>query len=178
MKYMIISDIHGDAGRLEQALERFRAEEAGALILLGDLLYHGPRNPIPAGYDPARCARLLNQYADRIIAVTGNCDADVDQMLLEFPIGAPYMIFPLEGTRVIVSHGHIPPEELYLHPGEVLVHGHTHLLKAEKEGDGYVVNPGSVTFPKEGNPPSYAIWQDRQFLIKTLDGEVVRTLNF
>lgn len=178
MKYVIISDVHGDAECLQRALGRFEEEQADVLVLLGDLLYHGPRNPIPAGYAAANCADLLNAYADRIIAVTGNCDADVDQMLLNFPIGAPYMILPMEeGYRVVITHGHIPREALYLHPGELLIHGHTHLLKAEREQDGYVANPGSISLPKGGNPASYATLEGRTFIIKTLDGEEIKRLD-
>ena len=178
MKYMILSDIHGDAECLQKALDRYEKEGAQTMLLLGDLLYHGPRNPIPAGYAAAQCAQLLNPYADRIIAVTGNCDAEVDQMLLDFPIGAPYMILPMEGYRIVMTHGHRPLEELHLQAGDLLLHGHTHILKAEKENGYYVANPGSVSLPKGGNPRSYAVLEDRMLTIKNLDGEPIRELRF
>jgi hypothetical protein len=174
---MIISDIHGDALCLQKALGRFEEEKADVLILLGDLLYHGPRNPIPEGYAGASCAELLNGYADRIIAVTGNCDASVDQMLLHFPIEAPYMILPMEeGYRVVLNHGDIPRERLFLHPGELLLYGHTHVLKAEKVDGIYYANPGSISLPKEGNPKSYATLEGRNLIIKTMDGEPIRSM--
>ena len=167
MKYMMISDIHGDAQCLQQAMERWEAEKADALLVLGDLLYHGPRNPIPQGYYPQACVQIFNQYKEKIIAVRGNCDADVDQMLVAFAIMAPYMILPLEGGgRLVLTHGHHPVEEVYLQPGDVLVSGHTHVLKAEKAH----INPGSISLPKEGNPKTYAVLEGRQVTIKTLDG--------
>jgi len=179
MKYLIASDIHGDARCLEKLLARYEAEEAQVLLLLGDLLYHGPRNPIPAGYAPQECAAMLNENKKQIISIAGNCDAQVDQLLLDFPISAPYMIFPWEGGRLVATHGHIPEEELYLLPGDLIISGHTHVLKAEKVEDHYAANPGSVSLPKEGNPCSYAVLEGRTLRIKALeDGAIIKELAF
>lgn len=179
MKYMIISDIHGDIDCLRQALQRYESEEAQVLLALGDLLYHGPRNPIPEGYAPKECAALLNQYKDRIIAVRGNCDADVDQMMLDFAITAPYMILPLEtGGRMVLTHGHHPVEMLHLQKGDLLLSGHTHVLKAEQQEGYTAVNPGSISLPKENNPKTYAVLENRQITIKTLEGAAFLQLHF
>lgn len=179
MKYMIISDIHGDLECLQQVMLQWENEKAQALLVLGDLLYHGPRNPIPAGYAPKECAALLNEYKDKIIAVRGNCDADVDQMMLEFAITAPYMILPQEdGTRLVMTHGHHPLEELHLQQKDVLLSGHTHVLKAEKTETYIAINPGSISLPKEGNPKTYAVLENRQLAIKTLEGSLWKSLNW
>lgn len=179
MKYMIISDVHGDLQCLKQAMGRFEAEQAQVLLILGDLLYHGPRNPIPAGYAPKECAALYNQYKDRIITVRGNCDADVDQMMVDFAITAPYMILPLEGGgRMVLTHGHHPVEMLHMQKGDLLLSGHTHVLKAEQLEDYAAVNPGSISLPKENNPKTYAVLEGREIQIKTLDGDVHTTFQF
>lgn len=179
MKYMIISDIHGDLACLEQVLRQWESEQAQALLVLGDLLYHGPRNPIPAGYAPKECAALLNAYRDKIVAVRGNCDADVDQMMLDFAITAPYMILPQEdGTRLVLTHGHHPVGELHLQQQDVLLSGHTHVLKAEKTAQYIAVNPGSISLPKEGNPKTYAVLENRRVMIKTLEGSLWKSLNW
>ena len=186
MKYMIASDLHGDAECIRRMFLRFEEEKADSLLLLGDYLYHGPRNSIPEDYDTQESARLLNEYKDRIIAISGNCDAEVDQMLLDFPITSYYMLFPSDPdengkrVRVMAHHGHWGAEALHLQPGDVYLHGHTHLLMAEKDFAGYYeVNPGSVSIPKGGNPRSYCIWEGRRFTIKRLDnGETIKVLDF
>lgn len=185
MKYLVASDIHGDAASLKLLLERFEEEKADAFLLLGDLLYHGPRNELPGGYDTFSATAMLNEHADHIIAVTGNCDADVDQMVLKFPITSPYMIFPLgeneEGglARLVVTHGHWPKDTFQFRPGDVYLHGHTHVPVAEKAFGITELNPGSVGLPKLGNPKSYAVWEDRHFAIKTLEsGTVMKEIDF
>lgn len=186
MKYMIASDLHGDAACIRKMLERFEAEGADTLLLLGDYLYHGPRNAIPEDYNTQESAALLNAYADRIVAIAGNCDAEVDQMLLDFPITSAYMMFPSEPdragkrVRVIAQHGQWSPAELHLERGDVYLHGHTHVLCAQMSTAGYFeVNPGSVSLPKGGNPRSYAIWEDRTITIKKLaDGEMITGVVF
>ncbi len=186
MKYLIASDLHGDAECIRKLLARFEEEKADSLLLLGDYLYHGPRNAIPEDYDTQESARLLNEYAGRICAIAGNCDAEVDQMLLDFPITSYYMLFysdPDENgrrARIMAHHGHWGAEALKLQPGDVYLHGHTHVLVAQKDPAGYYeLNPGSVSIPKGGNPRSYAVWEGRSIVIKKLaDGEEIRRMEF
>lgn len=159
MKLMFASDLHGSLSATEKILELFVQSRADWLILLGDLLNHGPRNALPDTYQPAQVAEHLNLYRDKVVAVRGNCDSEVDQMLLSFPITAPFQQVLLPKRRLFLTHGHLyhpgvlPP----LSPGDVLVYGHTHLPQAERQGDIYCFNPGSVSMPKGGFPASYGI---------------------
>ena len=174
-RFMIASDIHGDRVCAEQMLARYAESGAEQLILLGDLLYHGPRNDLPAGYDPKGVIALLNGVKQELLCVRGNCDTEVDQMVLEFPILADYAFLSADGVRMLVTHGHrmnlssLPP----LKKGDVLLHGHTHVPKAEPFGEQNVyVNPGSVSIPKEGSPKSYLLYENGVFSFRRLeDGE-------
>lgn len=178
MKFMIASDIHGSAWYCKKMLEAYERENAQKLILLGDILYHGPRNDLPREYHPKQVIAMLNPMKDEICAVRGNCEAEVDQMVLEFPVLADYGFFLNGSHMVYMTHGHhyhpgnLPP----MSKGDVLLYGHTHVWKAEKMGHFYQVNPGSISIPKEGNPPSYAVLEDQTFTIKTLEGGVLGTL--
>ncbi|MBS6194729.1 MAG: phosphodiesterase [Clostridiales bacterium] len=176
MKYMIASDIHGSAYYCRKMLEAFDREQAGRLILLGDLLYHGPRNDLPKDYMPKEVISMLNERKEQLSNVRGNCDAEVDQMVLEFPVLADYGFFEINGRMIYCSHGHIYNEN-HLPPlkkGDIFLHGHTHVLQA-KEVDGItILNPGSVSIPKEGNPPTYAILEKDLFTIKTFDEKIVK----
>ena len=178
MKLMFASDIHGSAYYCRKMLEAYQAEEAGRLILLGDILYHGPRNDLPKEYAPKEVIAMLNLMKNDICAVRGNCEAEVDQMVLDFPIMADYALLELNGKTFYATHGHIhnadalPP----MQAGDILIHGHTHVLKAEKREDYTLLNPGSVSIPKEGNPPSYAILEDGLFTIKGFDGTIIKEL--
>lgn len=178
MKYMFASDIHGSAYYCRKMLDAFRQENAQRLVLLGDLLYHGPRNDLPKEYAPKEVIALLNQNKNRIYAVRGNCEAEVDQMVLQFPVMADYCILALEGKTLYATHGHIYNQD-HLPPiqeGDVLIHGHTHVLKAQKM-EGYVLlNPGSVSIPKEGNPPTYGILENGLFSIKDFQGNIRKTI--
>lgn len=173
MKPMFASDIHGSLPATKRLLERFMQSGADWLILLGNLLNHGPRNALPAGYLPAQVAEQLNCYSDKIIAVRGNCDSEVDQMLLNFPITAPWQQVLLHKRRLFLTHGHhyhpsaLPP----LSSGDILVYGHTHLLQAERRGNIYCLNPGSVSIPKRGYSASYGILEQGIFSVLTLDGD-------
>lgn len=178
MKYMFASDIHGSAFYCGKMLEAFEEEGAGRLVLLGDLLYHGPRNDLPKEYAPKQVIAMLNEYKHRILTVRGNCDAEVDQMVLEFPIMADYGILIEEKKTFYLSHGHIyhegnlPP----LQKGDIFVYGHTHVLRAENKDGQVYLNPGSVSLPKEGNVPSYAILDQGVFTIKGFDGTTIKEL--
>ena len=179
MKWLIASDIHGSAYYCRELLESYEREQADRLLLLGDLLYHGPRNDLPKEYEPKQVIAMLNRYKNDILCVRGNCEAEVDQMVLEFPVMADYAILT-EGTQTIfVTHGHLynnanlPP----LQKGDILLHGHTHIPACEKYETYVYCNPGSVALPKDGYPRGYMILENGQFLWKTLEGEVYQTFS-
>lgn len=170
----ICSDIHGDASSAQALLNAFDKSGAQRFVILGDILYHGPRNDLPAGYDPKRVIALLNPYKDKILAVRGNCDTEVDQMVLDFPILADYAYIVVDGLRIFATHGHVFNKEncSLLSRGDVLLHGHTHVPAAEIFGDGlYYLNPGSAAIPKESSPKGYILYENRRFSYRTLDGE-------
>jgi len=173
MKIMIASDIHGSAKYCRLMLECFEKEQADRLFLLGDILYHGPRNDLPEEYNPRQVTAMLNQHKEIIYAVRGNCEAEVDQMMLEFPVLADYALLPLGSRMVFITHGHIfnrdhlPP----MKKGDILLHGHTHVPACEESGGCICMNPGSVSIPKNGTPRGYMILEGNVFEWKTLDGE-------
>ncbi|HIS31084.1 MAG TPA: phosphodiesterase [Candidatus Limivivens intestinipullorum] len=179
MKWMIASDIHGSAYYCRRLLEAYRKEQADRLLLLGDILYHGPRNDLPRDYAPKEVIAMLNPLKNEIYAVRGNCEAEVDQMVLEFPVMADYFIFIENGKAVYATHGHIynadhlPP----MKEGDVLLHGHTHVLKAERREGYTLLNPGSVSIPKEGNPNTYAVMENGLFEIRDFAGNTVRSIS-
>jgi putative phosphoesterase len=178
MRLMFASDIHGSACYCRKMLEAFEEEKASRLILLGDILYHGPRNDLPKEYNPKEVIQLLNKRKEFIYAVRGNCDSEVDQMVLEFPIMADYSII-MDGAQLIYAthghtynKGHLPP----IKQGDILIHGHTHIPAAKRETNYILLNPGSVSLPKEGNPPSYGIWDEGIFQIKDFTGRQMKEL--
>lgn len=180
MKYMFASDIHGSAWYCRRLLEEYRRSGADRLILLGDILYHGPRNDLPKEYNPKEVIAMLNQIKEEIYAVRGNCEAEVDQMVLEFPVMADYAVLVLNGLTFYATHGHVYNQEhlLPMKKGDILIHGHTHLLKAEEADGVFVLNPGSVAIPKGGNPATYAILEEKRFRILDFDGNVVKEMDF
>lgn len=170
MKLMFASDIHGAADCCEKMLKRFDEEKAERLFLLGDILYHGPRNDLPADYAPKRVIAMLNERKDQLFCVRGNCDTEVDQMVLEFPIMAEYALLYLDGRTVFLTHGHRfntdnPP---LLNNGDILLHGHTHVQTIDKSRRYTYMNPGSVSLPKNGMPKSYMIYEDGVFSLREL----------
>ena len=173
MKLMFASDIHGSLPATERVLERFTQSGAQWLVILGDVLNHGPRNALPEGYAPAQVAERLNEQESRIIAVRGNCDSEVDQMLLQFPITAPWQQILTDNQRLFLTHGHLfGPENLPpLSAGDVLVYGHTHLPVAEQRGEIYHFNPGSVSIPKGGFTASYGILDDNVLRVMALNDQ-------
>ncbi len=181
MKLLICSDIHGDAEAVKNLLDAFKKERADKILILGDLLYHGPRNDLPKTYAPKEAIELLNANKNVILSVRGNCDTEVDQMVLEFPILADYAYFELDGLGIFATHGHhhntaTPPP---LREGEILLHGHTHVLKCEPFGNGnYYLNPGSASLPKENNPKTYMIYENRTFTVKDFLGNKVLEKSF
>ncbi len=174
MKWMIASDLHGSASFTAELLAAFEREKPEKLLLLGDILYHGPRNDLPEGYDPKKVIDLLNPLADKILCVRGNCEAEVDQMVLDFPVMADYCVLYEQGKMIFVTHGHLfsetqPPK---LHKGDVLLTGHTHVPKCVEHDGWWYLNPGSVSIPKEESWHGYMILEDGTFLWKDLDGTI------
>ena len=173
MKLLIASDIHGSAYYCRTLLRRYEEERADRLILLGDLLYHGPRNDLPKEYAPKEVLAMLNERKEEILCVRGNCDTEVDQMVLRFPILADYGFLYEQGRMIFLTHGHVFHEQNLpmLKKGDILLHGHTH-VPACREHETYVyMNPGSVSIPKEGSAHGYLIYEAGIFLLKDLDGK-------
>lgn len=170
MKLMIASDIHGSEYYCRLLLERFQKEQANKLILLGDILYHGPRNELPRDYNPKNVIELLNNISDRILCVKGNCDCDVDQMVLDFPIMAEYAIMYLENRLVYMTHGHRLEENrlTVLKKDDILLHGHTHVPACDKSKSFIYMNPGSVSIPKENSAHSYMLLDGSNFIWRNL----------
>ncbi|MGL5597586.1 MAG: phosphodiesterase [Aeromonas sp.] len=160
MKLAIISDIHGSITALDQVLSAVEPWQPDHYLLLGDVLNHGPRNPIPAGYNPSAVAARLNEQAKRMIAVRGNCDSEVDQMLLQFPMMAPYNQLLIDERRWFMSHGHLyRADDVVLPAGSLFLSGHTHLPMLEWQGEQVVMNPGSISFPRGELPASYGRYE-------------------
>jgi putative phosphoesterase len=177
-KIFFISDIHGSLYYLKKALEAYKQEGANYIIVLGDALYHGPRNPLPKDYNPEAVALLLNEFKDKIIAVRGNCDSEVDQIVIEYPMMSDYCIILYNDRRLFVTHGHIYNENNLpsLSENDVLVHGHTHIPVAKIHDKIYVLNPGSISLPRENIPNSYAVLHDDLFQIKDFQGAVIKEI--
>lgn len=174
MKLIIASDIHGSAFYCSKLIEAYKRENGDRLLLLGDILYHGPRNDLPEGYAPKEVIDILNGMKNEIFCVRGNCDTEVDQMVLSFPVLADYAIIPMKDRLIYATHGHVynnanlPP----LTEKDILLHGHTHVPVCERHGTHTYINPGSVSIPKENSAHSYMTFDGETFLWKTLDGEI------
>ena len=179
MKWMIASDLHGSAYYCKKMVEAFEREGADRLLMLGDLLYHGPRNDLPRDYAPKEVIPMLNGLKNKLCCVRGNCEAEVDQMVLDLPVMADYCILPAGEKLIYATHGHIyngknPPP---LAEGDILLHGHTHVPAWTEFGQGNVyLNPGSLSIPKENSPHSYMTLEDGVFYWKDVDtGEIYHT---
>ena len=170
MKLMIASDIHGSAYYCRKMLDAFAREQADRLLLLGDFLYHGPRNDLPKDYNPKEVIAMLNPLKQSLLCVRGNCDTEVDQMVLEFPILSDYCLLEVNGKTIFATHGHIyNPDHLPpLRDGDILLNGHTHIPANQDMGTYTYVNPGSVSIPKNGSGHGYMILED-DFVWKELD---------
>lgn len=177
MKLMIASDIHGSSFYCNKMKEAFEKEKADKLVLLGDLLYHGPRNDLTMEYDTKKVAEILNSMKEEIIAVRGNCDAEVDQMVLDFPMMSDYTTLIIDGKELFLTHGHkynkdnLPKANHKI----ILIHGHTHLQTIEETEEYIYMNPGSIAIPKGENPNTYMIYENRLVQIKDLEGNEINS---
>ena len=176
MKLLIASDIHGSAYYCEKLLSAFEKEEAERILLLGDILYHGPRNDLPLEYAPKRVAAMLNEYKDKILCVRGNCEAEVDQMMLDFPVLADYAVVLWENRLIYATHGHVFNENKLppISKGDILLCGHTHVPALNIHDDFIYMNPGSVSIPKENSHNGYMTADGSTFLWKDFSGGVVK----
>ena len=174
MKLMIASDIHGSAYYCEKLLKAYDEEKADKMLLLGDILYHGPRNDLPKDYAPKQVIAMLNPRKQDLLCVRGNCDTEVDQMVLEFPILADYCILYLDNRMIFATHGHVFNEKNLpqLHKGDILLHGHTHVPVCRETEDYIYLNPVSVSIPKEDSWHGYMLLEDGTFTWKDLDGTI------
>ena len=172
MKLFFISDIHGSGACLERAMQCFEKEGAAQIIILGDQLYHGPRNPLPDGYNPKKAAQVLNKYRDKIIAVRGNCDSEVDQMILEYPMMSDYSHLFLDVRKFFLHHGHIEMPK-NMEEGVVYVQGHTHIPLIEEKDGRYFFNPGSISLPKGEFESTYGVYEQEMLYVKNFDGDVI-----
>ena len=176
MKYFVASDIHGDSFWAKRVIDAFADSKADKLILLGDILYHGPRNDLPDHYEPKKVIELLNDIADKILAVRGNCDTEVDQMVLDFSIMDDNLYLNIDGLDIYATHGHVYDQHNPMKGTRgILLGGHTHVPTIEEFADYVYLNPGSVSIPKDGTERSYMILENRVFQWKKLeDGETYK----
>lgn len=177
MKLFIASDIHGSEFYCKKMLDCYRNEKADRILLLGDILYHGPRNDLPKDYNPKAIISLLNNLKDEILCVRGNCEAEVDQMVLSFPVLADYCIISENNTTIFATHGHKYNEENLppLKKGDILLCGHTHVPKCTDFGSFIYMNPGSISIPKENSHHGYMIFENNSFLWKDFDGNIINS---
>ena len=178
MKYLLISDIHGSLPCLERALAFYQEQHCDLLCILGDIINYGPRNGLPDGLDPKGIVERLNPLADRIVAIRGNCDSEVDQMLLDFPILSDYALLVEGGQRIFLTHGHVYGEQNLPRAGfDVFIYGHTHLWKLERDEQGRVIcNTGSPTFPKQQRPATFCTLENGNLSVRLLDGTILKTI--
>lgn len=178
-KLLIVSDIHGVLSGMEIVLEAMTIHQPDLILCLGDELYHGPRNDIPEDYAPKKVIPLLNSLAERIVAVRGNCDAEVDQMVLDFRIMEDYKMIDFGDKRICITHGHIyDPDHLPEEDFDLFFSGHTHLPSITRRGWFTAINPGSVSMPKGGNPRTYAVLSEESITLYTGDHEIFQQLTF
>lgn len=174
MKWMIASDIHGSEYYCRQLLEAFDREKADRLLLLGDILYHGPRNDLPKDYAPKKVIEMLNERRESLLCVRGNCDTEVDQMVLSFPILADYCVIAEGETVIYATHGHVYNEKNLppMKEDDILLHGHTHVPKCVEHEKYVYMNPGSVSIPKEESWHGYMTLEQDCFEWKDMDGNI------
>lgn len=174
MKIIIASDLHGSAKYCRMLVDAFKSEGADKLILLGDILYHGPRNPLPEDYNTQEVAKILGEIKDDIVCVRGNCDAEVDQMVLPFNVSSDYGVLCVDGLIFHLSHGHRTPP--LMQAGQVYLTGHTHVPLNALEDGVYHLNPGSTSLPKENSEHGYILYENKSFYFTTFDGAIYDAL--
>lgn len=177
MKYFVASDIHGSFADCEMLLRAYEREGADKLLLLGDILYHGPRNDLPPTYAPKKVFALLNPCRDQILCVRGNCDAEVDQMVLDFPVLTEHRLLDLWDRRILMTHGHhinidCPPDPALAQGAKVLLYGHTHVPLWKAKAGFLCLNPGSVSIPKNGSWKGYLLLEEAGITFKDLEGNI------
>lgn len=177
MKYFICSDIHGSYTSCQKIIEHFNSFKCDAILLLGDILYHGPRNDLPEGHNPKMVVELLNQYSDKIIACRGNCEAEVDQMVLKFPCMQDYIITIDDGTKIFATHGHLFSPETVPQDFDVYLSGHTHVQVLERAGTKIICNPGSTSLPKNSSSAGFAIYENRTVSLYDINGAKLKSVN-
>lgn len=175
MKLLVISDIHGSLFYLKKILNIFEKNNYDKILILGDELYHGPRNPLPKEYNPKEAAELLNRYKNKIIAVRGNCDSEVDQMVLDFPITADYNMILWENKKIFMTHGHIYniDNSLPLENGDILIYGHFHIPMIQRKEGKIFLNPGSISLPKGESLNSFGVFENGKFYIKDMEENIL-----
>ena len=166
-KLLVISDIHGALSGAELLLDAIAMHEPKRILCLGDILYHGPRNDLPATYAPKKVIEIMNSLTAKIIAVRGNCEAEVDQMVLNFPVMADYNVIPYGDRKIFMSHGHIygPGHLPALNEKDIFLSGHTHIPTVTEKDGIFLLNPGSAALPKEGHPCSYGLFDENGFTV-------------
>lgn len=178
MKYLICSDIHGSFYNCRKIIDQFNSLKCDFLIILGDILYHGPRNELPEGHDPKMVAVLLNELKDKIIACRGNCDCEVDQMVLDFPCMQDYSLILDDGIKIFCTHGHLFTSESKNIHYDVFFSGHTHIQVLERGINNCIVcNPGSISLPKASSSSGFAIYEDSIVTLYDIDGTVLKTMS-
>ena len=177
MRFLIASDIHGAEESAERIKELYESGSYDKLLLLGDLLYHGPRNDLPPSYNPKKVIGILSSLKESIISVRGNCEAEVDQMVLPFPVLSESAVVFADGHTIFMTHGHIYTPEKHPEGFDAFFSGHTHIPVLEKRDGMIYLNPGSVSIPKGGFPASYATWNDGTIEVKELmTGRIIYSL--
>ena len=179
MRLLFASDIHGSEYYAKKLVDKYKELKCNRMILLGDILYHGPRNDLPKEYNPKGVIALLNAMSSDILCVRGNCEAEVDQMVLDFSCMSDSLVMFEKEHMLFITHGHLyntenPP---MLKCGDILIHGHTHVQTIEKFGQNLYINPGSISIPKENNPSSFMIYEDGKFTIYDFDMKVLNEVN-
>lgn len=175
MKYLLVSDIHGCRPALETVLKFYDEQHCNMLCILGDILNYGPRNSIPDGLDPKGIVEILNARASDIVAIRGNCDGEVDQMLLHFPILGDYLLLVDEGKKLFLTHGHVyNKDKMPQGHFDAIVYGHTHLWEMTPVDGTVVCNTGSITFPKGGNEPTFMTYEHGTFTAYNLEGKKLK----
>lgn len=175
MKLLVISDIHGSLFYLKRVIEIFEKNKYDKILILGDELYHGPRNPLPKEYNPKEVVEILNKYKNKIIAVRGNCDSEVDQMVLKYPITADYNMILWEDKKIFLTHGHIYniDNPLPIEENDIMIYGHFHIPLIEKRDSRIFLNPGSISLPKGDSKNSFGVFEDGKFYIKDMEENII-----